>query len=151
MLILAVTAALLSAQQPPQVISRRVLDEICLPFVTSGAADPVAAMEFVPTADDGETRQFVSPDDAWLLRLTISGTAEDGDLTRLCVLQARRGGLQAVRDGVAGPLEAAGFVADAEMPADRPIWTRGGITVSLRQNEGRATLMRVSWSALDEG
>lgn len=151
MLILALTAALLAPQQPPQVIARRVLDEICLPYVTAGDADPVAAMEFVATGDDGESRQFVSPDDAWLLRLTTSGTAADGDLTRLCVLQARRGGLEAVRAGVAGPLAAGGFVADPDMPADRPIWTKGGVTVSLRQNEGRATLMRVSWSALDEG
>ncbi len=139
-----------TAPQSTESFARSVLEDVCLPYV-AGEAD-AGAMDFLGFAQTGEgegERQFATGDEAWLLRLAESGTAEDGDLTRLCVLQARRGGLEVVRAGVAGPLEAAGYVRDPETPADRPIWSGRGVTVSLRQNAGRATLMRVSWSAFD--
>ncbi len=139
-----------AAPQSTESFARSVLEDVCLPYV-AGETD-AGAMDFLgftPTGEDETGRQFATGDEAWLLRLAESGRAEDGDLGRLCVLQARNGGLQAVRAGVAQPLEQAGFVRDPEMPADRPIWTRAGVTVALRQNSGRATLMRVSWSAMD--
>lgn len=147
--ILAVMA--LASSQSADSFARSVLEDVCLPYVTGEATDTAAAdfLGFVQTGENGGTRQFATADEAWTLRLTTSGVAEDGDLSRICVLQARRGGLAAVRAGVEPVLRERRFVADAEAPADRPLWTSGGTTVSLRQNEGRAAVMRVSWSALD--
>lgn len=154
-MLVSILAGLLVAAPPQSTESfaRSVLEDVCLPYVAGEAGDAGAMdfLGFVQTGEEEGERRFATGDEAWLLRLAESGTAEDGDLTRLCVLQARRGGLEAVRAGVAGPLEAAGYVRDPEMPAERPIWSRDGVTVSLRQNEGRATLMRVSWSAMDGG
>ena len=42
-----------------------------------------------------------------------------------------------------------GFAPEAGLPANRPIWTKAGVTVSLRQNPGAAALVRVTFSSLD--
>lgn len=151
MLVPILAASLLAAPQSTEDFARSVLEDLCLPYVVGegGEGGAIDFLGFVETGRDAGTRRFATGDEAWLLRLTESGTAEDGDLTRLCVLQARHGGLEAVRAGVAGTLEAAGYRREVDMPAERPTWSRGGVTVALHQNEGRATLMRVSWSALD--
>ena len=152
MLALALAAALVAPLQTADSGARGVLDGVCLPYVGSGAVDPAAldGLGFALAEEDGDSRQYVTRDQAFILRLTETGTESRGDLDRLCVLQARRGGLESVRRGVAGVLEAGGYTLDPDMPADRPIWSRGGATVSLRQNEGRATIMRVSWSSLGD-
>lgn len=141
---------IIGAPQSTGSFAHSVLEDVCLPYV-AGEADAGAKefLGFVQTGEGENGRHFATEDEVWLLRLAETGVAEDGDQGRLCVLQARNGGLEAVRAGVAEPLERAGFVRDPDMPADRPIWTRRGVTVALRQNAGRATLMRVSWSALD--
>ena len=150
---LAVLAAAVLTLQPQAGgdVVRPTLVDVCLPYVAGEARAAAAAdaLGFATTADDGETRQMATADESHLLRLTTTGTEADGNLNRVCVLQARRGSLATMRAAVAANLEAAGFRPDAEAAGDRPIWTRGGVTVSLRQNEGRAALMRVTFSSLD--
>jgi hypothetical protein len=41
------------------------------------------------------------------------------------------------------------FAPEAGLTANRPIWTKDGVTVSLRQNPGAAALVRVTFSSLD--
>lgn len=144
-------AALAFVAAPPDV-TRSVFTDVCLPYVT-GEADDTAALEFLgfvpnPAAGAGSYR---TGDDGYLLRLTTTGSTADGNLNRVCVVQARRGGLDGARASVAPVLREQNFTPDAGAPADRPIWTKGGVTVSLRQNEGRATVVRVTYSSLDAG
>ncbi len=152
MLALVIAAAL--AVSPPPDMTRSVLADVCLPYVTGEARDTVALefLGFVATpASDEDTLNFRSEDEAYLLRLTTTGSADDNDLNRVCVIQARRGGLDGARNSVQPVLREQGFAPEPGQPADRPIWTRDGVTVSVRQNEGRATVIRVTWSSLDAG
>ncbi len=145
-------AALAVVAAPPPDVTRGLLADVCLPYVT-GEADDTAALEFlgfVPTPG-AEPGAYQTEDEAYLLRLTTTGSAADGNLNRLCLIQARRGGLDAARSSVTPVLREQGFTPDAEASPDRPIWTKGGVTVSLRQNEGRATVVRVTYSSLDAG
>lgn len=149
MLALVLAAAL--AASPPPDMTRNILVDVCLPYVTGEARDTVA-LEFLgfvrtPSTDD-DTLNFKSEDEAWLLRLTTEGSAEDGNLNRVCVIQARRGDLDDARGSVQPVMREQGFTADAEQPANRPIWTKGGVTVSLRQNPGAAVIVRVNYSSL---
>lgn len=152
MLALVIAAAL--AASPPPDMTRSVLADVCLPYVTGEARD-TSALEFLgfvaaPAADD-DTLNFQSEDEAYLLRLTTTGSADDNDLNRVCVIQARRGGLDGARNSVQPVLREQGFAPEPGQPADRPIWTRNGVTVSVRQNEGRAAVIRVTYSSLDAG
>ena len=153
MLALVLAAALVAGPAPAaDDMTRSVLTDVCLPYVTGEASD-TAALEFLgfvgaPAADE-ETRNFQTDDQAYLLRLTSTGDAAEGDLNRVCVIQARRGGLEGARGSIQPVLRTQGFIAESEQPADRPIWTKGGVTVSVRQNEGRATVIRVTYSSLD--
>jgi hypothetical protein len=147
-----ITAFALVAAPPPPDVTGGAFANVCLPYVTGEASD-AAALEFlgfVPTPGAGPG-SYQTQDEAYLLRLTTTGSAADGDLNRVCVVQARRGGLDGARGSVAPVLREQGFTPDAGAPADRPIWTKGGVTVSLRQNEGRATVVRVTYSSLDAG
>ncbi|MGZ9114311.1 MAG: hypothetical protein ACXW3K_06780 [Brevundimonas sp.] len=154
MLALVLAAVFAASPAPPTEMTRSILTDVCLPYVTGEARDTVA-VEFLgftstPAADD-DTLNFQSEDEAYLLRLTTTGSAEDGNLNRVCVIQARRGGLEGARTSVQPVLREQGFSPEADQPADRPIWTKEGVTVSVRQNEGRATLIRVTYSSLDAG
>lgn len=151
MLVLALAAALFTPPAPSGDMTRSVLTDVCLPYV-NGEGDNTAALEFLgfllaPPSSEG--RMYATEDQGYLLRLTTTGSAEDDNLSRICVIQARREGLSGARASVAPILSEQGFTADADMPADRPIWTKGGVTVSLRQSEGRATVVRVSYSSLE--
>lgn len=147
-----VLAAALAAAPPPTDMTRSVLVDVCLPYVTGETSD-TAALDFLgfteTAAPESGTRTFQSEDQAHLLRLTTEGSLADGNLNRVCVIQARRGGLDGVRSSVAPVLGEQGFTPEADLPADRPIWTRGGVTVSLRQNPGAAAVVRVTFSSLD--
>lgn len=149
-----VLAAALTAAAPPTDMTRSILADVCLPYVTGEARDTVAleVLGFVATpAPDDDTLNFRSEDEAYLLRLTTTGSADDGNLNRVCVIQARRGGLDGARTSVQPVMGEQGFASEADQPGDRPIWTRDGVTVSVRQNEGRATVVRVTYSSLDAG
>lgn len=149
-MIASMIAALALVAAPPPDVTRSILSDVCLPYVTGEASD-TAALEFlgfVP-APGGDAGAYQTSDEAYLLRLTTTGSAEDDNLNRVCVIQARRGGLDAAKRSVQPVLRDQGFAPDAEAAADRPIWTKRGVTVSLRQNDGRATIVRVTYSSLD--
>lgn len=153
MLALVFATALAALPAPPADMTRSILTDVCLPYVSGEASDTVALefLGFVPAgAPDGDTRNFQSEDEAYLLRLTTTGSAAEDDINRVCVIQARRGGLDGARGSVQPVLQEQGFTPEAGQPADRPIWTKGGVTVSVRQNEGRAALVRVTYSSLDD-
>lgn len=155
--ILAATLATspVSAPQSGDEMSRNVLVDVCLPFVAGEAVDgPLDFLGFVGPAqgevsDEGERRDLKTEDQNHLLRLTQSSGEESGDQRRTCVLQNRIADLASVKAAAAGPLQQRGFTAEADAPADRPIWTRAGVTVSLRQPANSATILRVSYSSLE--
>lgn len=153
MLALVFAAALTASPAPPPDVTRSTLSDVCLPYVTGEASD-TAALEFlgfIPTTTDEDTRNFQSEDEAYILRLTTTGSAADGNLNRVCVIQARRGGFEGAKRSVQPVLRDQGFAAEEGLPADRAIWTKGGVTVSLRQNPGAAAIVRVTFSSLDAG
>jgi len=149
MLVLALAVSLAAAAQAPEVMTRSVLTDVCLPFVAG--EDPQGPLDFLGFVGpgQGETRQLQTEDSAYIVRLSASDGEASGDTRRTCVIVPRRGGIDAALSAVRRPLLDAGFVAETGLPADRPIWTRGGVTVSLRQNEGRSVVIRVSYSGLD--
>lgn len=152
MFALFLAAALVAAPVPPTDMTRSVLVDVCLPYVTGETSD-TAALEFLgfgeTPAPEDDTRTFQSEDQAHLLRLTTEGSREDGNLNRVCVIQARRGGLDGARASVTPVMRQQGFTAESGLPADRSIWIKDGVTVSLRQNPGAAAVVRVTFSSLD--
>lgn len=154
MLAALVTAATLVAT-PPQAdaITRNVVMDVCLPFV-NGTRDPAAweFLGFVVVSQEGDTTELASSDEQqrYLLRLIDDQDETDGEVARVCLVQARSATLDSVKSAVTRPLQRAGFVADAGQPANRPIWTRENVTVSVRQNEGRAAIVRVTYSSLEQ-
>ena len=148
---LAATLAFASPQSSTD-MTRNVLVDVCLPFVTGedSGQDALDFLGFIGSAAaTAEDRDLRTEDQAFLLRMTSDDGEASGDVRRTCVLQARRGGLEDARTAVKRPLEEAGFALEADATADRPVWTRRGVTVSIRQNEGRATVVRISYSSLD--
>ena len=152
MLAFALAATLFAAPAPPTDITRTILKDVCLPYVAGETSD-TAALEFLgfveTPAPEDDTRTFQSEDQAYLLRLTTEGSVADDNLSRVCVIQARRGGFDGARAAVQPVLRDQGFTPETGLPANRLIWTKGGITVSLRQNPGAAALIRVTYSTLD--
>jgi len=152
MLALVLAATLFTSSAPPTDMTRSILTDVCLPYVTGETSDTVALefLGFVETpASEADTRTFQSEDQAHLLRLTTEGSVADGNLNRVCVIQARRGGFDGAKASVLPVMREQGFTPETGLPADRPIWTKGGVTVSLRQNPGAAALVRVTFSSLD--
>ncbi|HVL42992.1 MAG TPA: hypothetical protein VM348_12625 [Brevundimonas sp.] len=153
MLALVLAAALTASAPPPTDRTLTILSDVCLPYVAGEARDAAALgpMGFVATAADEDTLNFQSEDEAYLLRLTTTGSAADDNLNRVCVIHARRGGFDGVRQSIQPLLREQGFAPEADLPAGRAIWTKGGVTVSLRQNPGAAAVIRVTFSTLDAG
>jgi len=152
MLALVLAASMFTAAAPPTDMTRSVLTDVCLPYVTGETSDKVALefLGFVETpAPEADTRTFQSEDEAYLLRLTTEGSLADGNLNRVCVIQARRGGFDGARASILPVMREGGFAPEAGLPTNRPIWTKAGVTVSLRQNPGAAALVRVTFSSLD--
>jgi hypothetical protein len=148
----AVLAAVL-VTAPPTDVTRSVLTDVCLPFAQGEGAsqDALDFLGFVgPAATPGEVRELRTGDEAYILRISSDDGEESGEVRRTCVLQARRGGLEGAKTSLGAPLREAGFVADAAQPAERPVWTLRGVSVSIRQSEGRATVIRINYSSLDE-
>jgi hypothetical protein len=152
MLALVLAATMITAAAPPTDMTRSILTDVCLPYVTGETSDTVALefLGFIETpAPEADTRTFQSEDEAYLLRLTTEGSLADGNLNRVCVIQARRGGFDGARASILPVMREGGFAPEAGLPANRPIWTKAGVTVSLRQNPGAAALVRVTFSSLD--
>lgn len=154
MLALVLAATLAVAPFRSGDMTRSILTDVCLPYVTGEAGDTVALefLGFIETpAPQADTRTFQSEDQAHLLRLTTEGSVADGNLNRVCVIQARRGGFDGAKASVQPVMRQQGFTPETDVPADRAIWTRGGLTVALRQNPGAAAVIRVTYSSLDAG
>ncbi|HYD27104.1 hypothetical protein [Brevundimonas sp.] len=143
-------ATLAVSPPDPGQITRDIVMDVCLPYVAEGAADQavLARNGLNGSLEEGEG-DFRSRNDVYLVQLTTSGSARDGDLRRVCVVQARSASFEQARDAVAAPLRGAGFAASPDEPEDWPVWTKGGVTVSVHQNPGRATIIRASYSSLD--
>jgi hypothetical protein len=145
-------AALASAPLQSDEMTRNVVMDVCLPFV-NGDSDRAAAdfLGFVVASENGAVTDLASSDaqQAYLVRLTADSGEDDGEVLRTCVLQARGAGFDAARGAIRRPLEQAGFVAETVQDPNRMVWSRQGVTVSLRKSEGRATMVRVSYSSLD--
>lgn len=147
---LILAAVLVLNPQNPGELTRDLLMDVCLPYVADGVADQavIDRVGLDGMIEDGQG-DFQTSDQVHLVQMTRSGSAGEGDLRRVCVVQARSGGFQRARDAVSGPLESAGFTASPDEPEDWPVWTRGGVTISVHQNPGRATIVRASYSSLD--
>lgn len=153
MLALVIAAALTASAPPPPDMTVTILSDVCLPYVAGEARD-AAALEplgFAATAADEDTLNFQSEDQAFILRLTTAGSAADDNLNRVCVIQARRGAFDGVKRSIQPLLRERGFAPETDLPPGRAIWTKGGVTVSLRQNPGAAAIIRVTYSTLDAG
>lgn len=149
--LLFLAAALVAAPQNSGQTTRDIVVGVCLPFVASGEApaDKIALAGLVRRRG-GDDLDLQTEDGRHLVKLTLGGNAEEGTLRRVCEVQARAGGFDQARDAVAGPLEQAGFAPVPDEPEDWPVWTRGGQTATVHQNPGRATIVRISYSILDD-
>jgi len=149
---LILAAALVATPQSPGQATRDIVVGVCLPFVATGEdpADNIALAGLQPRPDGDGPRDLQTANGHHLVKLTIGGDAEDGNLRRVCEVQARSGGFAQARDAVAGPLEQAGFAPVPDEPEDWPVWTRDGSTATVHQNPGRATIVRISYSMLDD-
>ncbi|HEY0598774.1 hypothetical protein [Brevundimonas sp.] len=143
-------AYLAAVPQTAGQVTHDIVMDVCLPYVADGVADQAVIVRngLNGLVEDGQG-DFRSRNDVFLVQLTTSGSVEDGDLRRVCVVQARSAAFQQARDAIAGPLQNAGFAASPDEPEDWPVWTRGGVTVSVHQNPGRATIIRASYSSLE--
>lgn len=149
---LILAAALVAAPQNPGQTTRDIVVGVCLPFAASGeaSADNIALAGLKPRPGGDGAQDLQTDNGHHLVKLTLSGNVEEGTLRRVCEVQARAGGFAQARDAVAGPLESAGFAPVPDEPEDWPVWTRGGVTATVHQNPGRATIVRVSYSILDD-
>ena len=148
---LFLAAALVAATQNPGQATRDIVVGVCLPFVASGqtSADNIALAGLI-RRPGGDELDLQTADGHHLVKLTLTGDAVEGTLRRVCEVQARSGGFDQALDAVAGPLAQAGFTPVPDEPEDWPVWTRDGITATVHQNPGRATIVRVSYSVLDD-
>lgn len=148
---LILAAALVAAPQDSGQITRQIVVGVCLPFAASGEvqADNIALAGLERRPGGGEF-DLQTGNGHHLVKLTLTGAAGSHDLRRVCEVQARAGGFEQARDAVAGPLEQAGFAPVPDEPEDWPVWTRGGVTATVHQNPGRATIVRIGYSILDD-
>lgn len=149
LILAAVLAA--SAQNPGQA-TRDIVIGVCLPFAASGeaSADNIALAGLRPRPGGEGEQDLQTVNGHHLVKLTLTGNVEEGTLRRVCEVQARAGGFDQARDAVKEPLERAGFAPVPDEPEDWPVWTRDGVTATVHQNPGRATIVRVSYSILDD-
>ena len=138
--------------QNPGQATRDIVVSVCLPFAETGqaSADNIALAGLTPRPGGEGAQDLQTASGHHLVKLTLAGNAEEGTLRRVCEVQARAGGFDQARDAVAGPLERAGFTPVPDEPEDWPVWERDGITATVHQNPGRATIVRVSYSILDD-
>lgn len=149
---LILAAALAALPQSSGQTTRDIVVGVCLPFAATGeaSADNIALAGLEPRPGGAGAQDLQTASGHHLVRMTISGSTGEGTLRRVCEVQARAGGFSQARDAVAGPLEQAGFVPTPDEPEDWPVWTRAGVTATVHQNPGRATIVRVSYSILDD-
>ncbi|WP_420477592.1 hypothetical protein [Brevundimonas sp. FT23028] len=145
-------AALFTPPMQADDTTRDVLVNVCLPFV-GGDRDltPAEFIGFSVVSQDGTVTEMASGEAApkYLLELTDDEGEDDGEVRRACTLQARTIDFASARGAVRRPLEQNGFVLEPVAAPNRMIWTKAGVTVSVRQAEGRATVVRVTYSSLE--
>ena len=143
-------AVIAPGSQEPGALTRDLVLDVCLPYAADGVADQasIGRAGLRGVVEDGQG-DFHTRNQAHLVQMTRSGDAGAAGLRRVCVVQARAGGFDQARDAISGPLESVGFTASPDEPEDWPVWTRGGVTISVHQNPGRATIIRASYSSLD--
>ena len=148
---LILAAALVAAPQDSGQTTREIVVGVCLPFAASGevSADNIA-LAGLKRLPGGDELDLQTESGHHLVKLTLTGNVSEVSLRRVCEVQARAGGFEQARDAVAGPLEQAGFTPVPDEPEDWPVWTRGGITATVHQNPGRATIVRIGYSILDD-
>lgn len=148
---LILAAVLAASPQTPGQATRDIVVGVCLPFVATGeaSADNIALAGLIRRPGGGDL-DLQTESGHHLVKLTLSGSAGEGNLRRVCEVQARSGGFAQARDAVAGPLESAGFAPVPDEPEDWPVWSRGGFTAMVHQNPGRAAIVHVSYSMLDD-
>jgi len=147
---LFLAAVLVVSPQNPGEVTRDLVMDVCLPYAADGVAEQ-AMIDRVGLSGRVEAGQgdFQTRNGVHLVQMSRSDGAEGGDVRRVCVVQARAGGFQQALAAVKRPLESAGFTASPDEPEDWPVWTRGGVSVSVHQNPGRATIIRASYSSGD--
>ncbi|WP_420470001.1 hypothetical protein [Brevundimonas sp. FT23042] len=152
MLAVLFAAALFSPPMQADDTTRDVLVNVCLPFV-GGDRDltPAEFIGFSVVSQTGPVTQMASGEatPTYLLELADDEGDDDGEVMRACTLQARTIDFASARGAVRRPLEQGGFVAEAVAAPNRMIWTKDGVTVSIRQSAGRATVLRVTYSSLE--
>lgn len=149
---LILAAVLAATSQSPGQATRDIVVSVCLPYVASGEmpVDNIALAGLSPRRGGAGAEDLQTANGLHFVKLTITGDAAEGNLRRVCEVQARTGGFAQARDAVAGPLEQAGFTLEPDEPEDWPVWTRDGVTVTVHQNPGRATIVRLSYALLDD-
>ncbi|HYC73932.1 hypothetical protein [Brevundimonas sp.] len=149
---LILAAVLAAAPQNAGQATRDIVVSVCLPYVVSGETptDNIALAGLSPRDGGAGAGDLQTANGHHLVKLMVTGNAGEGNLRRVCEVQARAGGFAQARDAVAGPLEQAGFTPEPDEPEDWPVWTRDGITATVHQNPGRATIVRVSYALLDD-
>lgn len=149
---LILVAALVAGPQDGAEVARNVVASVCLPFALAGevSTDSIALAGLRPRpGGDGEW-DLQTANGHHLVKLSQTGDAAEGTLRRVCEVQARSINFKEARDAVKAPLEQAGLALAPDEPEDWPIWIRGGVTATVHQNPGRATIVRVSYSILDD-
>ncbi|QDH73610.1 hypothetical protein [Brevundimonas sp. M20] len=154
-------AALFSPPLQGDDLTRDVLVNVCLPFV-GGEKDraPAEFLGFTVVSEEGPVVEMESGDAVtrsggdriakYMLQLADDEGDDDGEVLRACTLQGRTIDFASARGAVRRPLEQAGFVAEPTTSANRALWTKGAVTVSVRQAEGRATVVRVTYTSTEE-
>src|SRR5688500_8900582 len=104
---LILAAVLAAAPQNAGQATRDIVVSVCLPFAETGQApaDNIALAGLTPRPGGDGAQDLQTNSGHYLVKLTLTGNAEDGTLRRVCEVQARAGGFDQARDAVAGPLE----------------------------------------------
>ena len=150
-LILAAVLAAIPPQSSAQA-TRDIVVSVCLPYVVSGEipSDGIARVRLSPRRGGDGPQDLQTFSGRHYVKLSVAGDVSEGSLRRVCEVQARSGGFAEARDAVAEPLERAGFAPEPDEPEDWPVWTRDGVTATVHQNSGRATIIRLSYALLDD-
>ena len=140
---LILAAIFAAAPQNGGQTTRDIVVSVCLPFAETGqaSADNIALAGLSPRPGGDSPQDLQTANGHHLVKLTVTGDAGEGTLRRVCEVQARSGGFDQARDAVTGPLQRAGFTSVPDEPEDWPVWERDGITATLHQNPGRATIV----------
>ncbi len=145
MAILMPPAALLRESAPTPV---SLLDDVCLPFVnSSGDALAAAAGMGLTGSITAERSELQTDNGTYQVRLSSvrddAGAVESLD----CVVQLRTWDRSDVVRAIRGRLDRVGYVVLDTGSATSSTWVRGDWSVTVSQNPGRSTILKVGYSA----